>query len=177
MFFSVCNDLFINRTTPDRYSDLNGAHQHQVNTRTKARRKRTNPSDDIQSSFQQHVPSWRAPPRRRSEYACVQIRRDMELAILDAFKETLRSLLCSQSFIRRLDFTCDGGLGLVLLIETGCVHRRREEDVSSNTIKETLRAKAFGQGCTPGNAQRPSSKLGKQESIPRRACLAGEYEE
>ena len=68
----------------------------------------------------------------------------MELAILDAFKETLRSLIYSQSFTRRLDFTCDGGLGLVLFIETGCVHRRSEEDVSGNTVKKTLRAKTFG---------------------------------
>ena len=157
--------------TPDRCSDLNGAHQHQANTRTKARRKRTNPSDDIQSSFQQHVPSRRAPPCRRPEYACGQIRRDMELAILDAFEETLRSLICSQSFIRRLD----GRLGLVLLIETGCVHRRREEDVSVNPVKETLRTMTFG--LNPRNAQRPSSKLRKQGSIPRRACLGREYEE
>ena len=85
----------------------------------------------------------------------------MELAILEAFEETLRSLLCRWSFICILDFTCDGGLGLVLLIETGCVHRRRE-DVGGNTVKKALRAKIFGQGCIPGNAQ--PSKLGKHTS-------------
>ena len=96
----------------------------------------------------------------------------MELAILDAFEETLHSLICSQSFIHRLD---DGRLGLVLLIETGCVHRRREEDVSGNPVKETLRTMTFR--LNPRNAQHPSSKLRKQGNIPRRACLGREYEE
>lgn len=67
----------------------------------------------------------------------------MEIAVLDAFEETLGSLLCSESFVRRLNFARDGRLGLVLLIETRRVHRGREEDVGGDTVQDALGAKAF----------------------------------
>ena len=67
----------------------------------------------------------------------------MEITVLDAFEETLGSLLSSQSFVRRLDLARDGRLGLILLIETRRVHRGREEDVGGDTVEEALGAKAL----------------------------------
>lgn len=69
----------------------------------------------------------------------------MELAVLDTVEETLSSLFRGESFVCRLDFACNGRLGLVLFVVTRRVHRRREEYVGGETIEEALRTKTFRQ--------------------------------
>lgn len=107
----------------------------------------THQRNKIQKGLQHRVSPRRAPPRRRLEQIRDQVRRDVELAVLDAIKETLGGLFSSETFVRRLDLARDGRLGLVLLVETGGVHCRREEDVRGETVEEALGAKALGQRC------------------------------
>jgi len=141
----VRTDLGIDRTTPNGHSDLirHASATGPTYGPTSKTGKVTNPSNDIQHGLEQRISSWRTSPRGGLEQIRNQICRDMELAVLDAFEETLGSLLCSQSFVRRLNFTRNGRLCLVLLIETMRVHRGWEEGMGSDTVEEALGAKAF----------------------------------
>jgi hypothetical protein len=119
------------------------SYQTYTRTNEQRREKETNPSNDIQHDLEQRVSPRRASPRRGLEKTRNQICSDMEIAVLDAFEETLGSLLCSQSFVRGLDLARDGRLGLILLIETRRVHRGREENMGGDTVEDALGAKAF----------------------------------
>jgi hypothetical protein len=136
VLFAVRDDLFVDRAAPNGDADL--TRQVSAAATRETEKPGTDQSNKIQHCVNERVASRRATSCRGLEQACDQISSDMEVAVLDAFEETLSGLLRGQSFVRGLDLARDSGFGLVLFIETGRVHRGREEYMGFDTIEKTL---------------------------------------